>query len=72
MGNLINFTAIVNVIVFSLLGVMVLFIAFVVIEKVMPQDLYKEVVLNRNMAVAIVAAAFILAMAIIISGAIHG
>jgi len=72
MGNLINFTAIVNVIVFSLLGVLVLFIAFVVIEKVMPQDLYKEVVLNRNMAVAIVAAAFILAMAIIISGAIHG
>jgi len=38
----------------------------------MPQDLYKEVVLNRNLAVAIVAAAFIVAMAIIIAGAIHG
>ena len=72
MSNLINFAAIVNVIVFSLLGVLVLFLAFVVIEKVMPQDLYKEVVLNRNLAVAIVAAAFIVAMAIIIAGAIHG
>ena len=72
MGNLINFSAIANAIVFSLLGVVVLVIAFVVIEKVMPQDLYKEVVLNRNIAVAIVAAAFIVAMAIIIAGAIHG
>jgi len=33
MSNLINFAAIVNVIVFSLLGVLVLFLAFVVIEK---------------------------------------
>ncbi len=72
MGTLINFTAIVNVIVFSLLGVLVLFTAFLVIERVMPQDLYKEVVLNRNLAAALVAAAFIIAMAIIIAGAIHG
>jgi uncharacterized membrane protein YjfL (UPF0719 family) len=57
---------------YSLLGIIILVVCFVVIEKITPENLWKEIVDKQNTAMAIVAAAFILAIAIIISSAIHG
>lgn len=62
----------VNSIVYSLLGIAILVIAFVIIEKATPKhNLWKEVVENKNVALAIVAGFFMLAMSIIIASAIH-
>lgn len=62
----------INSIVYSLLGIAILVIAFVVIEKATPKhNLWKEVVENKNVALAIVAGFFMLAMSIIIASAIH-
>lgn len=59
-------------IVYSLLGIVILVVCFVIIEKLTPENLWKEIVDKQNIALAILAAAFMIAVAIIISSAIHG
>ena len=59
-------------IVYSLLGIVILVISFVIIEKLTPKTLWKEIIEEHNTALAIMGAAFMLAVAIIISAAIHG
>lgn len=58
--------------IYSLLGIIVLLICFVIVEKITPENLWKEIVEKRNNAIAILAAGFMIAIAIIISSAIHG
>jgi uncharacterized membrane protein YjfL (UPF0719 family) len=61
-----------NSILYALLGIAILVIVFVIIEKATPKhNLWKEVVENKNVALAIVAGFFMLAMSIIIASAIH-
>lgn len=69
---MINIKYIVASVVYSLLGVVILLVCFIIIEKITPENLLKELIEKQNTAIAIVAAAFILAIAIIISSAIHG
>lgn len=59
-------------IVYSMLGIVILFVAFIIFDKCTPGNLWKEVVEKQNVALAIVAAAMMLALAHIISSAIHG
>ncbi len=59
-------------IVYALLGIVILVVCFVVIEKLAPENLWKKIVEEENVALAILAAAFMLAVSIIISSAIHG
>ncbi len=62
----------INSVLFSLLGIAILVIVFVVIEKATPKhNLWKEIVENKNVALGIVAGAFMLAVSIIIASAIH-
>lgn len=71
LNELINIKYIIASLVYSVLGIMVLFIAFWIIEKMTPENLWKEILEKQNLALAIVFAAFIIAIAIIISSAIH-
>lgn len=59
-------------VIYSLIGIFILVISFVILEKVTPENIYKEIVQKGNTALAIIAGAFIIAVAIIISSAIHG
>ena len=61
-----------SAIVYSVLGILILVISFWLVERITPENLWKEVVEKQNKAIAMIAAAFILAIAIIISSAIHG
>ncbi|MDO7877530.1 DUF350 domain-containing protein [Hymenobacter sp. ASUV-10] len=67
-----NTKALVASIVYSLLGIFILVISFVIIEKLTPKTLWKEIIEEHNTALAILGAAFMLAVAIIISAALHG
>jgi len=58
--------------VYSLVGIFVLGVTFWFFEKITPENLWKEILEKQNIALAIVAAALMLALAIIISSAIHG
>jgi len=63
--------ALVGTLVYSAIGVVVMFVAFVLIDKLTPYDLWKELCENRNQPVATLAAAICLGVSIIIAAAIH-
>ena len=63
--------ALIGTVLYSLIGVVIMFVAFLVIDKLTPYDLWKELCENRNQPIATVAAAFLIAIAIIIAAAIH-
>lgn len=70
--DLIHFQPIVNSIIFSLLGIVILIVGYFIVEKLTPENTWKEVTEKNNIAVAIVLAAFIIGISMIISAAIHG
>lgn len=57
--------------VYSVVGILILGISFWIWEKITPENLWKEILEKQNLALAIVAAAFMIALSIIISSAIH-
>jgi uncharacterized membrane protein YjfL (UPF0719 family) len=59
-------------VVYALIGIVILVVSFWVIERISPENLWKEIIEKQNKALAILAAAFMIAIAIIISSAIHG
>ena len=70
--DLIHVQPIVNSIIYSLLGIAILLVTYFIIEKITPENTWKEMVEKNNVAVAIVFAAFIIGISMIISAAIHG
>jgi uncharacterized membrane protein YjfL (UPF0719 family) len=63
--------AFIGSIVYSVIGVFLVGLAFVIVDKITPYDLWKELIESRNQALATVVAAFVLAIAIIVAAAIH-
>ncbi|RXK87082.1 DUF350 domain-containing protein [Filimonas effusa] len=64
---------IVSSVVYSFIGIAILFIAFAIAEVLTPRhNLRKEILENKNMALAVLAGFFMLSIAIIIASAIHG
>jgi putative membrane protein len=59
-------------ILFSFIGLVVLWISFFVFDKITPGNLWKEIVEEHNIALAITAGAMTIAIAQIIAAAIHG
>lgn len=63
--------ALIGSIVYSVIGIFLVGLAFIIVDKITPYDLWKELVESRNQALATVVAAFVLAIAIIVAAAIH-
>ena len=64
--------ALVNSILYSFLGIAILLIAFILVELLTPKhNLRHEILEKKNLAVAVLAGFFMLAIAIIIASAIH-
>ena len=59
-------------IVYALLGVVVFWVCFVVIDKLTPYNLWDELVEKQNLALGMVVAAMCLGTSIIVAAAIHG
>jgi len=59
-------------ILFALIGVFVFWIAFVIIDKLTPYNLWDEIVEKKNVALAIVVGAMCIAIGLIVAAAIHG
>lgn len=57
---------------YALLGVLVFWICFVIIDKVTPYDLWSEIVEKKNTALAIVVGAMCIAIGLIVAAAVHG
>ena len=59
-------------ILYALIGVLVFWISFIIVDKVTPYDLWSEIVEKKNVALAIVVGAMAIAIGLIVSAAIHG
>ena len=66
-----NLTNILNSVVYSILGVLIFCIGFIVIDKLTPYHLWKELTEHNNVALAIVVGFGILGICTIIASAIH-
>lgn len=63
---------VINSLVFSAVGIAVLFVAYFIVEKITPENTWKKITQENNTAVALVFAALIIGISMIISAAIHG
>jgi uncharacterized membrane protein YjfL (UPF0719 family) len=69
--NLIPIANVISALVFTFLGILVFVVAFVVMDKVTPYHLWKEIVQEHNMALAILVGAMSIGICIIIASAIN-
>jgi uncharacterized membrane protein YjfL (UPF0719 family) len=72
MKNLLDVQHLVAAVVYSGLGAVVFFAWFVIFDKLTPYDLWQEVVVKQNRALAIVIAGLSIAMGIIIAASMIG
>ena len=68
----INPAALVGSLLYSLLGVVVFWVSFILIDLMTPYALWHEIVRERNLPLSILAAAMCLGISIIVAAAIHG
>ncbi|WP_313441336.1 DUF350 domain-containing protein [Novosphingobium sp.] len=54
------------------LGIVIFVISFVLVDKLTPGELWREIIERRNLAVALLAGAVALGISNIIAAAIHG
>jgi uncharacterized membrane protein YjfL (UPF0719 family) len=57
--------------VYALIGVLVFWACFRIIDKLTPYDLWQEIVEKQNLALGVVVAAMSLGISIIVAAAIH-
>jgi putative membrane protein len=62
---------IVNALVFATIGILIFTIAFILLDKLTPYHLWKEIVQEHNMALAILVGLLSLGICLIIAAAIH-
>jgi uncharacterized membrane protein YjfL (UPF0719 family) len=61
----------INAIVFALLGIVLFVAAFTVLDKITPYALWKEIIEEQNVALAVLVGAMSLGLCIIIAAAVH-
>jgi len=63
--------ALANALIYSVLGILIFAVAFVLIDKLTPYHLWKEIVEDKNVALAVLIGALSIGMCIIIAAAVH-
>jgi uncharacterized membrane protein YjfL (UPF0719 family) len=58
-------------ILYAIIGVLVFWVTFLIIDKLTPYDLWQEIVEKQNRALGMVVAAMCLGISIIVAAAIH-
>lgn len=64
-------TNVVNAIIYAAIGIVIFAGAFLVLDKVTPYNLWKEIVQEHNQALALLLGAMSLGICIIIAAAVH-
>lgn len=67
-----NWLLVLNSLVYSVLGLVVFSLWFLIIDKLTPYDLWRELVKEKNLALAIVVGAVSIGLCLIIAAAVHG
>jgi uncharacterized membrane protein YjfL (UPF0719 family) len=62
---------VVNAVVYAGIGIVIFLVAFLVLDKVTPYNLWKEIVQEHNTALAILLGGMSLGICVIIAAAVH-
>lgn len=60
-----------NALVYAVLGILIFVLAFTILDKLTPYDLWKGIVEEKNIALAILVGAMSIGIGIIIASAVH-
>jgi len=60
-----------NALIYAVLGIVIFVVSFMVLDKMTPYALWKEIVEEKNVALAILVGAMSIGMCIIIASAVH-
>ena len=63
--------AFVNAFIYAMLGILLFCISFAILDKLTPYALWKEIVEEKNLALAILVGCMSIGMCIIIAAAVH-
>ncbi|GAA5149513.1 hypothetical protein GCM10023213_47310 [Prosthecobacter algae] len=66
-----DFAILLNSIIYAVLGIIIFVSGFIIVDKLTPYDLWKQLVEEKNLALAIVVGAAALGICQIIAAAIH-
>ena len=64
-------TNVVNAIVYAAIGIVIFALAFLIIDKATPYNLWKEIVQEHNIALAVLLGFMSLGICVIIAAAVH-
>ena len=59
-------------VLYALIGVLIFWIAFILVDKLTPYHLWDEIVEKKNLALAIVIGSMCIAIGLIVAAAVHG
>jgi uncharacterized membrane protein YjfL (UPF0719 family) len=62
---------VVNAVVYAAIGIVIFALAFLILDKVTPYNLWKEIVQEHNTSLAILLGAMSLGICVIIAAAVH-
>jgi putative membrane protein len=63
--------SILNSMIYAVLGIVIFVLGFIIMDRLTPYHLWKELIEEKNMALAVVVAAVALGVCLIIAAAIH-
>ncbi len=72
MQSMLALTTFAAVILYSLIGIIVFVVSFVLVDKLTPGDLWAEIIERQNVAVSVLAGAVAIGISSIIAAAVHG
>jgi putative membrane protein len=67
----VQLTNVVNAILYAAIGIVIFAGSFLVLDKITPYNLWKEIVQEHNLALAILLGAMSLGICVIIAAAVH-
>ena len=66
-----NLLVLANSVIYAFLGISILIAGFIIVDRLTPYDLWKELVEHKNTALAIVVGCIAIGISVIIASAIH-
>jgi uncharacterized membrane protein YjfL (UPF0719 family) len=69
---MLTLTVFLATLLYALLGIVIFIFSFVLVDKLTPGELWREIIERKNMAVSLLAGAVAIGMSNIIAAAVHG
>lgn len=69
---MLTMTVFLATLLYAFLGIVIFVLSFVLVDKLTPGDLWKEIIERQNIAVAVLAGAVAIGISGIIAAAVHG